>query len=120
MAENLTVDPKDVQDNKIMAILAYISILFLVPLLAAKESPFARFHTNQGIILCIIGVALNVVIVVLGVILALIHPGLLVITGILSSICGLGLLALAIIGIINAANGEVKELPVIGKYRILK
>jgi uncharacterized membrane protein len=120
MAENYTVDPKDVQDNKVMAILAYFGILFLVPLIAAKESPFARFHTNQGILLCIAGVVLNVVLYTLMIILALIHPIFMALAGIISLVCGIGLLALMIIGIINAAKGEAKELPVIGKYKILK
>jgi len=31
---------KDAEDNKIMGILAYLGILVLVPILAAKESPF--------------------------------------------------------------------------------
>lgn len=38
----------------------------------------------------------------------------------LFSLLGIVFLVLAIIGIINAANGKAKELPVIGKYRILK
>lgn len=41
----------DVQNNKVMAVLSYIGILVLIPILAAKESPFARFHANQGLIL---------------------------------------------------------------------
>ena len=45
---NVTPDPNDVQSNKVMAILAYFGILFLIPLLAAKESAYARYHTNQG------------------------------------------------------------------------
>ena len=43
----------DVESNKAMAVLSYLGILVLVPLLGAKNSPFARFHTNQGLILCI-------------------------------------------------------------------
>ena len=43
----------DVQENKVMGILAYLSFLVLIPLFAAKESPFARFHTNQGLVLAI-------------------------------------------------------------------
>lgn len=46
--ENFTADPQDVQANKVMAILAYFGLLVFVPLFAAKESRFARFHTNQG------------------------------------------------------------------------
>ena len=40
----IVYDSRDVEDNKVMAILAYIWILFLVPLLAAKNSRFARYH----------------------------------------------------------------------------
>ena len=53
--ENFTADPQDVQANKVMAILAYFGLFVLIPLFAAKESPFARFHTNQGLILLIAG-----------------------------------------------------------------
>ncbi|MEI8042594.1 MAG: DUF4339 domain-containing protein [Verrucomicrobiota bacterium] len=48
LADGETPDPADVDKNKIFAVLAYLGILFLVPLLAAKESRFARYHTNQG------------------------------------------------------------------------
>lgn len=111
MTENYTVDPKDAEDNKVMAILAYFGILFLVPLLVAKTSPFARFHTNQGILLCIAGVAVGIVLNILVVIFAAISGLFVMLTGLLSIIFGLG--------IINAAKGEMKELPLIGKYRIL-
>lgn len=47
-------DPQDVADNKVMAVLAYIGFLFLIPLLAAPQSKFARFHTNQGLVLFIV------------------------------------------------------------------
>lgn len=40
---------QDAQENKGMAVLAYL--IFLIPLLAAKESKFARYHTNQGLVL---------------------------------------------------------------------
>ena len=46
-------DQNDIQSNKVMAVLAYLGILVLVPLFAARESRFARFHTNQGLILAI-------------------------------------------------------------------
>jgi hypothetical protein len=44
-------DADDIEKNKVFAVLAYIGILFLVPLLAAPQSRFARYHTNQGIVL---------------------------------------------------------------------
>lgn len=44
---------KDAEENKFVAALSYLGILFLVPLLAKKDSPFAQFHAKQGLVLCI-------------------------------------------------------------------
>ncbi len=114
--ENITADPKDVQDNKVMAILAYFGLLFLIPLFAAKESPFARFHTNQGLILCITWIVAMIIVAILGTILMFISPILSFIPYLIMFVFPI----LGIIGIINAAKGEMKELPIIGKYRIIK
>ena len=119
-------DKADVEQNKVMAILAYFGILVLVPILASKDSKYARFHANQGLILCIAMLGWILVDAVLTAILrAILWRGL----GLWSiySLCGtiLNLVyivfsVLAIIGIINALNGRAKELPIIGKYRLLK
>lgn len=45
------VDPQDVRANRAMAILAYMGVLVLAPLLVARDSPFARHHANQGFML---------------------------------------------------------------------
>ena len=108
---------KDAEDNKIMGILAYLGILFLVPYLAAKESPFARFHANQGCVLFIVEIALYVVTIILGIILPL---SLYIIVSLLYMVAGIGILVLIILGVMNAIKGEMKELPIIGKYSILK
>ena len=119
MAENITVDPKDAQDNKIMGILAYLGILVLVPILAAKESPFARYHSNQGLILCITWIVVVIVFMILAIPLALAGLGLL--AYLLQSVIYLGLLILIILGIVNAAKGECKPLPLIGNlFTIIK
>ena len=99
-------DAQDIEKNKVMAVLAYI--LFFIPLLAAKDSKFARFHTNQGLVLFLGGIIASVVAVI---------P---VIGWIVAPIAGLVITVLAVIGIINALNGRAKELPVIGKFKILK
>ena len=44
---------EDIDKNKVMGVLAYLGLLVLVPLLAAKDSKFARFHSNQGLVLLI-------------------------------------------------------------------
>jgi uncharacterized membrane protein len=106
---------KDAEDNKLMGILAYFGILFLVPYLAAKESPFAKFHANQGCILCIAWLAIWVINWFLWFL-----PFGYALISLLTSLLYLGIFVLAIIGIINAVKGEMKELPLIGKYTILK
>ena len=110
MAENnnVSVNQKDVDDNKIMGILAYLFLLFLIPLLVAKESPFARFHTNQGILVFLLYFAFGIisVIPIIGWIIALV--------GYFFSF------ACIIMGIINVIGGKMKRLPIIGKFDILK
>ena len=118
--EKKSVDPKDAQDNKVMGILAYLGILVLVPLFAAKESPFARFHANQGLVLCIAMIALYIVIGILAYISAFINVFLAALVGFLYFIVWIGWLVFIIIGIISASKGELKELPLIGKITILK
>ena len=114
----------DVSQNKVFAILAYLGILVLVPIFAAKDSKFARFHANQGLILVICSVAYGIAYGILSAILFSIFPWYLwkipSLICTLLSLASLVFLAAAIVGIVNAAQGQEKELPFIGKYRILK
>lgn len=112
-------DPQDIAQNKVMAILAYLGILVLVPLLGAKESKFARFHANQGLCLFICSIIFYVAYYIISAIIIAISWKLAIIPTIIGLV-GIVFLILAIIGIINAANGRAKELPVIGKYKVLK
>ena len=109
----------DAFKNKGMGVLSYLGILVLIPIFAAKESPFARFHANQGLILCIFEIAYSIVAEILTAILLTISWRLHFIGGLLDLV-NLAFLALSIIGIINVCKGEEKELPVIGSFRILK
>lgn len=108
-------DAQDIRNNKAMAILAYLSWLVVIPLFAAKESKFARFHCNQGIVLA---VAEIIAVIVLSILDGL--PLIGWIFSIAGSLLGLVCFLFAILGIINAANGKAKELPIIGKFKILK
>lgn len=105
----------DIDSNKVMGVLAYLGLLFLVPLLAAKKSPFARFHTNQGVVLFLASLAVGAVQAILGGIPIL---GILIVIACL--FIELLFFAFAILGIVNAACGKAKDLPFIGKIRLLK
>ena len=113
-AEEEKAEPKsDVEENKIFAILAYIGILVLIPILAAPKSKFARYHSNQGLILLIVDIIAGVMGGLLGLI-----PYVGCVFGL---ILGVACLIFMILGIINAVNGEEKPLPVIGNlFTILK
>ncbi len=116
------VDENDVEQNKSLAIVGYIiPILFFIPLVTdAKDSKFAKFHANQQLNLLIVSVALSIVggpivsfILGITVVLAILVP--LIWLAIL-----VALIVLMVMGIVNASNGKMKELPVIGKINLIK
>ncbi|MBP5208289.1 MAG: zinc ribbon domain-containing protein [Clostridia bacterium] len=109
-------EKEDAQQNKVMGILAYIGILVLVPIFAAKDSKFARFHANQGLVLAIFEVASYLI---FSVILSMI-PKIGWLFGVIGWIISVGLVVLAVLGIVAAARGQAKELPIVGQIKILK
>jgi uncharacterized membrane protein len=104
-------DPNDIQQNKAMSAVGYLGILVLLPLLVAPQSRFARFHANQSLVL-LIG---SVVLVIATSIVSLIP-----VVGLILSLLYLAPLVFMVIGIINAANGQAKALPLIGNFQLLK
>lgn len=106
-------EQSDVEKNKLMAIIGYIiPLLFFIPLLSdeTKNSPFAKFHANQQLVLLIAAVIVNIA----GTIIPFIGWFLILPIGCIA------LLVIAIMGIINASKGEMKRLPLIGGFEILK
>ena len=101
-------DSADIEANKVLALLSYLGILFLVPLIAAKDSKFARFHANQGLVMFIFELILGVV------------SSIPVIGLIVGAVGYLVTVVFIILGIVNAAGGKAKELPLIGKFKLLK
>jgi len=111
-------EEEDIRQNKTMAGLAYI--LFFLPLIVCKDSKFGRFHANQGLLLLILSVAGYIAISIVTTILATITWRLFGFISLLYSLFGLFILAIAIYGLVNGLNGKAKELPIIGKYRIIR
>ncbi|CCY20386.1 predicted membrane protein [Eubacterium sp. CAG:786] len=101
-------------NEKVFGVLAYLGILFIIPL-AAGKTPFSRYHANQGLVLFIANIAINVV---AGILMAI--PFIRVLGYILSGVGGLACFILMILGIVNAAQEQMKPLPVIGGIQILK
>jgi len=88
-----------------MAVLCYLGILVLIPLLTdAKNDSFVKFHIKQGLVLLIFEVILSVAAAI---------P---VVGRIVGSVGWIISVVLFIMGLVNAIGGVEKELPIIGKY----
>ncbi len=114
---NATAPSSDNGDHKLFAILGYIlPFLFFLPLLneKSKHNAFARFHANQQLILLILGVGIHF----------LVTPFLIMSLGfsayMFSSLLNLALFVFVVLGVINASQEEMKELPLIGGFKLLK
>ncbi|MBI5848668.1 MAG: hypothetical protein HZB31_12125 [Nitrospirae bacterium] len=109
-------DAQDVEKNKVLAIVGYIfPILFFIPLVTdAKNSLYAKFHVNQQLILLIFGFAGGIGLGIISFILAFIPVMGPLMAMLLMPVFWFACLALMIMGIINAANGGTKKLPVVG------
>ena len=108
-------EPADAERNKVFALLAYIGPLFLVPLLAVPQSRFARYHTNQGVVLFLAALLTSIASVVMARLPLIGWLG-----SIVSSLIGLCALVLMILGILNAVSGKCKPLPLIGQFEVIK
>lgn len=108
-----TKERNEINDHKALAIIGYIiPILFFVPLVTdAKNNKFAKYHANQQLNLLLFLVVGHAVATALTFILI----GLL-----LFPIIYVGGVIFIVMGAINAANGVMKPLPVIGKIQLIK
>ena len=95
------------QDNgKACAVLSYflVGIIWYFVDENMKKNDFVKFHVKQALGLTIANLVLGTVLLVT------------VLGSLLFPLLNLTVLVLAIIGIIDAMNGNKKELPLIGKY----
>lgn len=93
---------REIEEGKIFAVLGYIFILCLVPLLLKKDNKFALFHGKQGLILFIFEIAALIISAIpllgwiIGVLALIIFP------------------ILSLIGIVRALMGEYWKMPIFG------
>lgn len=116
-------DKNDIEKNKVLCAVSYISILFFLPLVACPESRFGKFHANQALILLIASVilgaaggALYTILWALPLIPNFIKS---LVDTALDIILWAGPVAGMIFGIVNAAQGKAKEIPLIGKFNLI-
>jgi uncharacterized membrane protein len=128
--ETPKADAKEIEEGKTFAAIGYLWILFLVPLLAAKDNKFAKFYGKQsmvlfgavtvcGIVASILLVFLTVVFGVLGGILpgplSCIGSALGMVIGVIICVVVFGgWVVLAVMGLINAFGGKYWKMPLLG------
>lgn len=105
---------EDIEQNKALAILAIFPFLFWIPIAFKSDSGFGKFYANQGLLLTVLTLAINIVAGILIFILGLVP----FIGGLLAGIVGLAA-NLLMIGawlflLINSAKGKATVLPVVG------
>ena len=82
---------QDIKDNKTVAALSYIWILFLLPLLLKRNSKFCQFHAKQGLVLFIFSFVTW-------------FP-------IIGWLLGLAIIVASVMGIVKALSGESWKIP---------
>lgn len=94
--------------DKLVAIFSYL--IFFLPFLRRNPSKFNRFHGNQGLILFILFWGIYIMgrcVPIIG--MYLFYP----IGGLLCFLC-------LLFGMVTAANGKMKEFPIIGGIKFIK
>ena len=98
---------KEVEEGKIFAFLGVFLTLigFLIVLLAKKENKYAMYYAKQGLVLFIAAVIISILSIIPIIGWFVIMP-----------LGNLLLLILWIMGWVRALSGEMKPIPLIGKY----
>ena len=99
MNKNASSTDPQILEGKIFAILAYLSILCIIPLVLKKDNSFVLKHGKQGLILFLGEVAVFIIHIILG-----------------QWILRLGMFVfgvLSFVGLIAALQGRDAELPIV-------
>lgn len=126
-------DKKDIESNKGLAMISYLGPLALIPFLVSKDSKFAVYHAKQGLNLFVIELIFSICSYFLTSIIQI--PKMCTLWEGSTYECGMitpwwislpiSLLEsltfiVAIVGFVWAYQGKAKELPIIGKIKIIK
>ncbi|MGC8539382.1 MAG: hypothetical protein ACP5QA_02005 [Phycisphaerae bacterium] len=114
-------EEEDIRKNKGMALLSYLGVLVVIPMIFGLHSKFVRHHANQGLLLftleMVVWAACKTVLL-LG--YPLLHLSAMVyLTSLVGGLIWLGFTLLALLGLLHVAGDSYASLPVIGEYEII-
>ena len=99
MASQKPSEDQEITEGKIFAVIAYLSIFCIIPLVLKKDNTFVLHHGKQGLVIFVAEVAVFIIHIILG-----------------QWFLRLGIFllgAVSFIGIIKCLKGETLRLPVI-------
>ena len=100
-----------IKEYKLFAILGYLlPFLFFIPMLneKSKQVPYVRFHANQQLTLLVIWIAVSILSNMFFMILYVFMP-----------FVNIAILVFVVLGIISAAQGTMKKMPLLGDIALL-
>lgn len=112
-------NPADREQNRVVAVLSYLHILVLVPLIGMRESPFTQYHAKIGLNLLLWHLAAEIG----GKILSAVVGWIPVVGWLVSlavTLLNLALWAINVFGIVSAAQGKARELEILAPFKIIK
>ena len=119
-------DPKDISDNKVIAMLVYlpyVSIIgIFIALLASHSSAYVMFHVRQSLKFTVISVLMSYIVAILAVILIIPIIGWIAYIVIFGAygVVSVILFVVQIICFVQVCGGKVKEPPIISSLGFLK
>lgn len=115
------VDGEHVSGSRACCVLAYIPILFWLPLVAKNKTEFGKQVANQGLLLLIANFVGNLILnILIGVfnILVFTRP-ISMIIGIVSFVYNVVIVVYVIMGMVNAYKYKLTKIPVIGNITLI-
>lgn len=99
-------------DKKLTGIVAYITWIGLIVAYFAGDKEGAKFHINQSLVIWLAAIAAGIINWTIGWI-----P---IVGALISLAMSIFLLVCFVIGLVSACKEEEKEIPLLGKIKILK
>lgn len=106
-------DSADIEANKTVSALAYLGILFFLPLAACPSSRFGRFHANQAFLLFICSAIISSSGFMIRSLIPIFGP-------LYQNGLNLAIFVIMVLKLVEAVQGNAKELPIIGGITIIK
>ncbi len=107
---------KEKSEGMFFGILSYISVLCLIPYFLEDKNNFVKFHAKQGLNLFLLEVIVGVSASILVFLLLFLGFAIVLVRNIIECV----FFVVSIMGIIDAATGKARELPIVNKIKIVR